>query len=310
MKVVITGAAGFIGRALCKELSESCDVIALTTNPQRAEAVLHKSVQIVQWDGKTLGNWQQHLDNADALINLAGENIASKRWTNARRKKILKSRIDCIKVLFEAVKNAKSKPKVFIQASAIGFYGTRREEKLVESSTAGTGFLADVCKSVENSAAQFDSLGIRTILLRTSLVLGKNGGALPKLIRPFKFFLGGPIGSGNQQISWISLADEIAAIKFLMQNTGLSGPFNLASPKPVTNKEFCSILSEILKRPCWLPVPAAVLRLLFSQMADEVLLASQDVYPEKLLRAGFHFQYPDLSGCLKKILIENALKNF
>jgi hypothetical protein len=302
MRVIITGATGFIGRALCQELGRDYEVIALSRNAESAQQSIGDAAKVVQWDARTPAGWDRDADGAHAIINLAGENLASGRWSQARKSRILQSRLDAVKAVVETVKRLHNKPKVVILASAIGYYGPRQDEQLDEASTPGEGFLANVCRQVEHSAEEFENLGVRCVVIRTGVVLGRGGGALPRLILPFRLYLGGHLGSGGQWFSWISLKDEVAAIRFLVENEHLRGVFNLTAPKPVTMKEFCQILGKVLNRPAWLNVPAFAARLALGEMADEMLLSGQRVLPTRLQAAGFKFRYPDLEKALSDIL--------
>jgi len=301
MKIIVTGATGFIGRALCNELAKEHNVIALTRRPEKAPVLFERPVDIIKWNPKGMDGWEKCLDGSDAIVNLAGTNLASGRWSKNFKAKILDSRIQASKVLIQAIESSKAKPKAIITASAIGFYGNRADEELDEESKAGFGFLAGVAQKIEDCAREFENLGLRSVMIRTGIVLGSSGGALPKMIMPFKFFLGGYWGSGYQWISWISLADEVAAIKFLIENSNLNGVFNLTSPEPMQNQNFFQILAKVLKRPCCIPIPAFVLKTMFGEMADELFLASQKVYPKRLIDAGFEFKYPELKKALESI---------
>lgn len=299
MKIAVTGATGFIGTALCNELAKDHNVTALTRKPQKAS--FDKPVDIIKWNPDSLDGWEKYLQGCDAIVNLAGTNVAAGRWTKKLKDSILNSRINSSKILLEAIKKTHTKPKTFIIASATGFYGSRGDENLDETSDSGQEFLAEVCRKNESIAQQFSALGIRTIIIRTSVVLGTSGGALPKMALPFKFCLGGRWGTGSQWLSWISLNDEVSAIKFLLENENLEGPFNLTSPQPQTNRDFFRTLASIMKRPCFLPIPAFCLKLIAGQMADEMFLTSQRVYPKRLLAAGFQFQDPELKDTLFKL---------
>jgi len=303
MKVAVTGATGFIGRALCKKLVKERNVIALTRNPEKASALLDKAVEIIKWNPNMPDGWEKCLENSDAIVNLAGTNLASGRWTKNLKAEILNSRINSSRVLLQAIKSSQTKPKTFIMASAIGFYGSRGDEQLDAESNNGQGFLADLCCKNEGLTREFEALGIRIIVIRSGIVLGASGGALPKMVTPFKFYLGGYWGSGNQWMSWISLTDEVAAIQFLIENANLCGVFNLTSPEPLRNRQFFQTLASELKKPCWLPIPAFFLKIIFGQMADELFLASQRVYPRKLLAAGFKFKNPGLKNALESMKI-------
>jgi len=302
MKAAVTGATGFIGRALCKELVKHSKVVALTRSKRKAKAIFGDSVEIVEWNGRDGGEWEGCIDGCDAIVNLAGANVASGRWSQKRKEDILQSRLNTVSALKDAIDKVNKKPKVFVQASAIGFYKSQSEEMLDENSEGGEGFLAKVCQDVEKASGEIESSGIRLVIIRTGVVLGSGGGALPQMIQPFKFYAGGYLGSGTQWMSWISLEDEIAAIQYLLEHNQLNGVFNLTSPKPVKNRVFFKTLGSILGRPCWLPVPEIVLKIFFGEMADELFFSSQRVYPKRLIDEGFEFKYPDLKNALNTIV--------
>jgi uncharacterized protein (TIGR01777 family) len=304
MKIVVTGATGFIGRALCNELAKKHDVIAFTRRPEKASVLFGKPVDIVKWNPNDLDGWEKCLDGSEVIVNLAGTNLASGRWSKNFKAKILDSRIKASKAIIQAIVQSKIKPKAIITASAIGFYGSRADEKLDEESSGGIGFLAGVAQKIEECSREFETFGLRSVVIRTGIVLGSSGGALPKMIMPFKFFLGGYWGSGDQWMSWISLADEVAAIKFLIEKPNSYGAFNLTSPQPIQNRHFFQILAKVLRRPCWLPIPAFLLKIMFGQMAGELFLAGQRVCPAKLIDAGFEFKYPELKKALESIEFE------
>lgn len=298
MRVVVTGATGFIGRALCKALYRDYEIIALSRRIDHARQSIGHIAKVVEWDAKTPAGWKDEADGAYAMINLAGENAGSGRWNKARKSRILNSRLDATSAIVAAIREVENKPKVVVLASAIGYYGSRQDEQLDESSAPGEGFLANVCRQVERFVEEIESLGVRCVAIRTGIVLGRHGGALPRLVRPFRFFLGGHLGSGNQWFSWISLDDEIAAIRFLLEHEPLRGAFNLTAPQPVTMKEFCKTLGKALHRPSWMHVPAFILRLALGEIADEMLLSGQRVSPKRLLEAGFEFRYPEVEKAL------------
>jgi NAD dependent epimerase/dehydratase family enzyme len=323
MRAVITGATGLIGRALCEKLCRDYEIIALSRNPEKSR--LGQNVTVVQWDAKSQGEWARHIDGAYGVINLAGESIASGRWTPVKKQRILESRLNATNAIVEAISSAKQKPQVLIQASAIGFYGKSHQssmppeawmrEKLLsgksfhfhfefstESSTKGNGFLADVCEQWEQAAKPVEAVGTRLVIIRTGTVLSRDGGALPHMIKPFKIFLGGYPGSGQQWISWITIDDEVSAIRFLLENQGLSGSFNLIAPSTLTMKFFCQTIGRALKRPCWLKISALVLLTVLGKMADETILADQRVIPHRLLKAGFTFEHPNLTEALEHVL--------
>ena len=301
MRVMITGATGFIGTALCRALHEDYELIALSRNAEVARRSIGHLAKVVRWDARTSDGWDGEADGALAIINLAGENVGSGRWNEARKSRILQSRLDAATAVVDAIKKLHSKPKVVVQASATGYYGSREDEQLDETSTPGKGFLASLCRRVEGFADQIEDLGVRCAVIRTGVVLGRDGGALAKLIMPFRFYLGGYLGSGRQWFPWISLEDAVAAIKFLIESEHLGGVFNLTAPQPVTMKQFCVTLGRILHRPAWLRVPGFVGRLILGEMADEMLLSGQRVLPKRLLAAGFEFKYPDVEKALRAI---------
>jgi hypothetical protein len=302
MRVVIAGATGFIGKALCRELHKDYQITALSRDTDKARRSLGQMAETVQWDAKAPYGWTGEVDGATAVVNLAGENIASGRWNAAQKRRILYSRLDATRAIIQAIQQADAKPKVLVQASATGYYGPRQEQQLDEESPVGQGFLPTVCRSVENSAMKIEDLGVRCVLIRSGVVLGRQEGALPKIARPFRYYLGGHPGSGRQWFSWISLDDEIAAIRFLMENENLHGPFNLTAPEPVIMKQFCKTLGQVLHRPAWFAVPGFALRLAFGQMAQETILSGQRVLPKRLLQAGFHFEHATVQYALHDIL--------
>ncbi len=302
MRIVITGATGFIGRSLCRDLCGDCDLVALSRDARKASGIVGQYARVVEWDGRTTGPWAGEVSGAEAVVNLAGENVAAGRWSRARKADILQSRTHAARAILDAIEMARDKPKAFIQASAIGFYGSRADETLDETSAAGTGFLAEICRRVEMVAERAERLGVRWVIVRTGVVLGGDGGALPKLMRPFRFHLGGHVGTGRQWFSWISLEDQVRAIRFLIENPGARGVFNLTAPEPVTMKAFCRALGEVMGRSSWMAIPGFVLRLALGQMADEVLLAGQKVVPERLGQIGFEFKHRDVGSALTEII--------
>jgi uncharacterized protein (TIGR01777 family) len=302
MRIVITGATGFIGKALCEALQKEYEITALSRHADHARQSIGHVAKVIEWDAKTPSGWKDEANRADAIINLAGENVGSGRWNKERKSRILRSRIDSTTAIITAVKELENKPKIIVLASAIGYYGSRGEEPLDETSKPGEGFLPNVCRQVERLAENVEKLGVRCVVIRTGVVLGRAGGALAKLAQPFRFFLGGHLGSGDQWFSWISLDDEIAAIKYLIEHESLRGVFNLTAPQSVTMKEFCTTLGNVMHRPAWTRVPAFALRLALGEMADEMLLSGQRVLPKRLLEAGFEFRYPDVETALSAII--------
>ncbi len=302
-RVIVTGATGFIGKALCFRLAEEgYEVIALTRSLEKGEKLFGNLARAARWDGKSADNWLDFVDGALAIVNLAGENIGSGRWIAQKKESILQSRLDAGLAVVEAVESVEKKPKVVIQASAIGCYGSRANELIDENSSPGEGFLADVAKEWELSTQKVESLEVRRVVIRSGVVLNREGGAFLRLLKPFRFFAGGPLGSGRQWFSWIHLADELEAILFLLKREDLQGVFNLTAPESLIQKDFARLLGKILRRPSWIPVPGFMLRLFLGEMAEEMLLVSQRVAPRRLLEAGFSFRYPQIEPALREIL--------
>lgn len=302
-RIVVAGGSGFIGRALVRELFEAgYDVIVLTRGPAPAAGLFPAGVRAAAWDGRTADAWASHVDGALAVVNLSGDNLAKGRWTRAKKERILDSRLRPGATLVEAVRRSATRPRVFVQASAVGYYGNSGETEVDESSPAGTGFLAGVVGQWEDSTRRVEEFGVRRAIIRSGLVLGRGGGVWPSLVRPFRFFAGGPLGRGRQWFSWIALEDEVRAIRFLIERSGLDGPFDLTAPQPVREIDLCRVIGRALGRPCWMPVPAALLRLLFGEKARETLLVSQRATPRRLLAAGFEFRRPGAAAAAAAIL--------
>jgi hypothetical protein len=292
MRVIITGGTGLIGRPLAAELAGAGhEVIVLSRNPAQA-AGLAQDVRVVKWDGRTAEGWGQLADGAGAIVNLAGESIADGRWSEARKHSIVASRVNAGNAVVQAVQAAAQKPQVVVQSSAVGYYGPRGPEIVAETTPAGSDFLARVCGDWEVSTAPLDAIGVRRPIARTGIVLSQTGGALPKMLLPFKFFAGGKIGSGQQGFPWIHLRDEVAALRFLVENPQAYGPFNLAAPNPPTNAEFVKAIGQAMGRPSAIPAPAFAMKLGFGEMST-VLLDGQRAAPKRLLDLGFQFRFTD-----------------
>lgn len=301
MRVIITGGTGLIGQSLATDLvKDGHDVIVLSRNPTRRTA-LPAAVKVVAWDGKTAAGWGELADGADAIVNLAGEGIADGRWSEERKQRIYRSRIDAGNAVVEAVQTAENKPRVLIQASAVGYYGPCDDRLLDESAAPGSDFLAQVCFDWEASTAQVESLGVRRVVIRTGIVLSNAGGAWPKIVLPFKLFAGGPIGSGKQYWPWIHIQDEVAAIRFLMENDQATGAFNLSAPTPLANRDFAAKLGRVMGRPAFAPAPAFALQLVFGEMST-VLLDGQRAIPTALERAGYQFRLGDPEAAFRALL--------
>ena len=295
MIVAVTGTSGLIGASLVSFLSKKDITVCkiLHENPTDNE---------ISWKPEN-GAWDSAFTKGiDGIVHLAGENIAAGRWTKEKKEKIRSSRIEGTKRLCEHVLKLPTPPSVFVCASAVGFYGDRGTEILNEDSSRGNGFLSDVCIGWEESANAISNAGIRVVNLRFSMVLSNAGGALAKMLTPFKMGMGGKIGSGKQYMSWVAIDDVTGAIYHALITDSLKGPVNVTSPNPVTNREFTKTLGRVLKRPTIMPMPAFAAGLAFGEMANELLLASTRAVPEKLSDAGYHFQYPDLESALKHIL--------
>jgi uncharacterized protein (TIGR01777 family) len=301
MKIVIAGGTGFIGLHLCRTLIEhQHDVTVLSRNAIRATNTLPNSVAVVEWDTKTAKNLEQTLNGVDALINLCGEPIADARWTENRKQRLVSSRIDTTRTLVEALRRTVPKPSTFINASGIGFYGPQGTPSLTEESPRGMGFLSDLCVAWEEAAKGAEDFGVRVVLPRIGMVLGSTGGALAKMVLPFRLFLGGPISPGTQQISWIHQKDLSELIVWLLGKPEISGPVNAVAPKTVSMKEFCRSFGRALNRPSWFPIPEFVLKLALGEMAS-VLTTGQDVRPLIAQNNGFHFSYPKLDVALQSL---------
>ncbi|HQF61648.1 MAG TPA: TIGR01777 family oxidoreductase [Anaerolineaceae bacterium] len=300
MKVIITGGTGLIGRALGQSLvARGHQVWALTRSPQSAH--LPSGIEPVGWDGETPRGWQPLVEQADAVINLAGENLGAGRWSLERKARILNSRLNAGRAVVQALQAATHRPHTLIQASAVGYYGPGDNTLLTESSPAGQDYLAQVAVAWEKSTAEAETLGLRRVVVRTGIVLDAHEGALPRLVLPFRFMAGGPLGSGRQYLPWIHLVDEVNAIQFLLENPSANGPYNLAAPQPLSQSDFGRVLGRVLRRPYWLPAPAFALHLALGEMST-LVLDGQRAVPSRLLELGYSFAYPDLEPALNHIL--------
>jgi uncharacterized protein len=303
MRIIITGGTGLIGRALAANLSSGgYELIILSRNPARHQGELPPGARLQAWDGRSAQGWEHLADGATAIVNLAGENIGGDgllpdRWNDAKKRRIRQSRLDVGQAVVAAINAAAVKPRVLIQASAVGYYGPGGAEIITEDSPPGADFLARVCVDWEASSETVEVQGVRRVLLRTGLVLSRDGGPLPRLLPVFKLFAGGPLGSGRQYWPWIHIADEIAAIRHLIENEQARGPFNLTAPNPVTNADFSRALGRVLQRPSFLPTPAFALRLLLGEAAT-LVLDGQRAVPQRLLAHDFSFRFPDLADAL------------
>ncbi len=297
MRFAVTGTSGFIGSALVRRLGAAGhEVICLVRRPaERPDEV--------EWHPSSIDVEQrQRLENLDGIVNLAGSNLAGGRWTAERKEDIRRSRIEGTRALVAVMTHLNHRPQALVNASAVGYYGERKEEELTEASGPGGGFLAEVCHAWEEEAKIAGSVGIRSVMLRFGLVLGRGGGVLGRLLPVYHAGLGGRLGDGRQWVSWITLEDVLGAILHALRETSLTGPVNAVAPTPVRNAEFCEALARVLGRRAFASAPAFVLRAVFADMADEVLLASTRVRPQRLLGSGFHFAHPELAGALRAVL--------
>jgi len=296
MKILISGSHGLVGSALAKALQQSGDeVLSLV----RGKA---SSSNQIEWDPKQGLLSLDSIEGLDTVVHLAGEAIAEGRWSDEKKQRIRDSRVQGTRLLAEKVAAMASPPRVFVSASAIGFYGNRGDELLTEQSTAGRDFLADVCVEWERATEAVQARGIRTVLARFGIILSTKGGALAKMLPPFRMGVGGRVGNGKQWMSWIALEDVVAGLLHVMKTESVKGAVNFVAPNPVTNAEFTKKLGNALSRPTIFPIPVFGIRLAFGEMADALLLSSQRVKPAVLEASGFEFQYVELSNALKAIL--------
>jgi uncharacterized protein (TIGR01777 family) len=297
MKIVIAGGSGFLGRPLTGSLQrDGHTVVVLSRAARPADAA---GVRTVAWTpgGTASGGWAREIDGADAVVNLAGESIAGKRWTAAQKERILQSRVTATRSLAEAILSAKMPPPVFVSGSAVGYYGPLGDEPATEATAAGSDFLARVCVQWEAEAARAASR-TRVVRIRTGLVLERDGGALPQMLPPFRFGAGGPVGSGRQYWPWIHRRDWIGLVRFAIANKDLSGEMNATAPRPVTNTEFARALGRAMRRPAFMPAPAFALKLMLGEMADALLLSGQRALPAKAERLGYTFAFTTIDEAL------------
>jgi uncharacterized protein (TIGR01777 family) len=302
MKLVLAGATGFIGRHLVDELLPAKnEVTVLSRHLDRARKVFGNRVDVQQWDAVSVGEWASALDGADAVINLAGESIGAGRWTAKRKTRIIDSRVNATRALVSAMERASRRPGTLINASAVGYYGPMEDRDVTEDAPPGQDFLAETVQRWEAEALKAESFGVRVVCARFGVVLGRDGGALPRMLLPFQLFVGGHLGSGRQPFAWVHIADATGALRFSLENSAVRGPINVVGTQIVTMKEFCKTLGRVVGRPSWAPVPAFVLRLALGEMAD-MLLTGQRVVPKRLLDAGYPFRFPTLEEALRDLV--------
>ncbi len=300
-RVIIAGGSGFVGKRLQEKLVEkNYDVVVLTR--RNMDHQNRSNISFVKWDGKTPDGWQDQIEDSYGIINLAGDNIAAGRWTEAKKKSVIDSRVQSTQAVVKAIKNASTPPSVLVQASATGFYGDRGDEILDESSQIGTGFLSETAKQWESQVLPMQESNTRCAIGRIGVVLGMGGGMMDKVVTPFKFYMGGHLGSGQQWLSWIHIEDLVDAIIYLLENDSTTGTYNLTSPNPCNYKTFFQTLGKVMKSPSWFHAPGFILKTLLGEMAKEMLLGGNRVLPKRLLESGFEFKYPDVEAALKNLL--------
>jgi len=291
-----------VGTALVSDLKRAGHTVCRLVRPStNTEAIRGSEGFDVKWDPAS-GELGNAAVGADAVVNLAGASIAEGRWTPERKKVLQASRVDTTRALVNALAKMAARPRVMVSASAIGFYGSHGDEVLNEESKPGSDFLSEVAMAWEAEAEKAEALGIRVLRARFGVILAKEGGALPQMVRPFRFGVGGKIGSGQQWMSWIAREDVVAILRFALENGAVRGPINVVSPQAVRNAEFTAVLAKTLHRPALFPAPAFALRLMLGEMADALLLSSQRVVPEQLQKLGYRFLQPDLAAALKSAL--------
>jgi uncharacterized protein (TIGR01777 family) len=299
MKVLISGGSGFIGSALTTDLVRDGHEVIILTRQVNALQSISPRVRFAHWDARTLGDWAAELEQVDAVVNLIGENIGAKRWSPAQKAEILASRVNPGNALTQAIRSASHKPGVFVQISGIGAYGMSEDKVFTESDDYGDDFGADVTRAWEASTSPVEAMGVRRVIARTGVVLHDKKGALPRMLLPFKFFVGGRLGSGRQWFSWIHLADAVRGIKFLIDTPQAKGIYNLCA-ESVTNRVFAREVGKALRRPALIPVPAFILKTMFGEMST-IILEGQNVTAKRLQELGFEFLYPKLDAALQNL---------
>jgi uncharacterized protein (TIGR01777 family) len=301
MHILITGGTGTIGRRLSQHLIKHRHKVTVLSRRPYRPATLPSQINFARWDGKSAGGWEHLVEEVDAIVNLAGAGLADGRWTAERKKLLVSSRVDAGNAVSEAIATAENKPKVVIQSSAIGYYGTHQNMVVTESGAAGDDFLANLCKQWEASTEAIDQMGVRRVVVRTGVVLDMDGGAFPRMVLPFRFFAGGPVSNGRQWVSWIHYLDVVDGMRFLIEHGTVSGPVNLTAPNPVQNRTLAKAIGKALKRPALAPAPGFVLKIIFGEMST-VLLDGQQVLPGCLNAAGYQFKFPTVRDAVQDLL--------
>jgi uncharacterized protein (TIGR01777 family) len=301
MKILVAGSSGLVGSALGQTLARAGHTVCRLVRPQSAAGEGANEGFAVAWNPET-GELGGAGVGADAVVNLAGASIADGRWSAQRKELLRTSRIDTTRALVNALAKMNARPSVLVSASAIGVYGNRGDEMLTEESKLGTDFLAGLAQEWEAEALKAEALGIRVVLARFGIILAREGGALPKMLVPFKFGAGGKLGSGQQWMSWVAIDDVVGILRFAIEKNSARGPINIVSPQPLQNAEFTQVLAKAMHRPALFPAPAFALRLALGEMADALLLSSQRVLPRALEKTGYRFSHSDLSAALKNLV--------
>jgi uncharacterized protein len=300
MRILISGGTGMIGTALMGSLlADRHQVWVLTRNPETSR--LPKGVTALGWDGRTSAGWGEVVNEVDAVVNLVGERLSKWPWTKEQKQRFFDSRVEGGGALVEAIKAASRRPKVLIQASGVNYYGPHDKAPVTEADGPGNDFLAELCKAWEASTEPVEGLGLRRVIIRSAIVLSARDGILPIMLFPVKAFVGGPLGSGRQGLPWIHLEDEVAAIRFLLENQSASGAYNLASPVPISSAQFTRAAAKTLHRPYWLPVPAFAMRLILGGMST-LVLDGLYLQPSRLQELGFSFRFSDMEAALRDLL--------
>ncbi|HSB90865.1 MAG TPA: TIGR01777 family oxidoreductase [Anaerolineales bacterium] len=310
MRVLIAGGTGLVGTGLANALVAEGHTVSVTARHPQKASTLDPRVERLSWDGQSTTGWGSRLDGADAVVNLAGETLGGtslgeiffQRWTASKKREIVESRLNAGRAIVEAVRAARRKPSVLVQMSAVGFYGPRTDREIDETASPGTDFLAHVCQDWERSTEGVEDLGVRRVVVRTGLVLSPRADLFRVILLPFRFFVGGPLGSGRQGFSWVHGEDHRRALQFLVAEPRAAGVFNLTAPEPVTNAEMGRALARALHRPYWFPVPGFLLRLVLGEKST-LVLDGQRVVPQRLLDQGFSFRFPDIGSAAADLLV-------
>jgi uncharacterized protein len=302
MKILVAGGTGFVGLALIHELSaRGHEIVVLLRSTHPSSALLPPPVTLATWDGKTPGAWCRQMEGAHTVINLAGASIAAARWTDRRKKVIVESRVDSTRAIVHAIRSAQHPPRVLVNASAVGYYGTTGDGVVTEQTPPGSDFLGTTCVQWESEALKAHAAGVRVVLPRLGVVLDRDGGAMDKMLLPFKLYVGGPLGSGRQWYPWIHRDDVVGAVIYCIERVDIEGPVNFVAPESVTMATFARELGKAMRRPSWMPVPRVLLRLVLGEMAD-MILEGRKIVPAKLIKSRFVYRYPTIHEALQAVV--------